>query len=165
MARKGSNAVDIDENNLVTECLDHPRATLDAHEDEADAKHELAKANERLAVTEADLQLSVRETPEKFNLPKDMKEAGIKAAVMLHKDYRTAVQEVNDAQHRVHLCTAMVKGLEDKRRMIERIIELKQIDYWSEPRPRGTESRAAVANGTKEVVRTGVKRPRERDDG
>lgn len=163
MADKGRNIVDINPDRLDEECITHARRTLDACEDEADAKHELAKAKSRLDVIEAQLQIDIRKDPEKFNLPKDLKEAGIKAAVFLHKDYRTASKDVDDSQHQVHLTTAKVSALTEKRRMIERLVELRQIDYYSEPRPRGKASREYVEEGTKKQTREGI-RPRKRDD-
>ena len=149
--RQFSDLLKIDERDLLKEVRRQPGLTLEAGMMEADAQYELAQAKLAFEVTEAKVQLEVRRAPAAFGLD-DPKEASFKAAIMLDKRVQEAQKRVDEAKHYLGLVQAYVTGQTDRRRMIERHVDLMQIEYYSdrEPRPRSQAGRKALSDGVRE---------------
>lgn len=149
---------EIDEGRLDFEWLRQPRLTRRAGEREADARHAVAQAKARLDVCEAQLRRAVRRNPGDHALKDKPTEGAIGEVVILHPDYQRALAEYNDAKLELDLCSADASAMMDRRRALERLVELLNIDYFSEPRARGEHSRAAMNNAAKTAAREPVKR-------
>lgn len=147
----------IDEGALDQECLKHPRRVLRWVLLEADARHEVTLAKARLTLTEARVKRAIRADPAAFGLAKPTKDMVDDAAVTTD-EYQTALAEYNAAEAHADQVKGVVTSLHEKRRAIERMIELRQIEYYAEPRPK-------VPNGAMhEGVKRAARGPLDRKD-
>ena len=138
MSDKLPSPFQIDENNLHTELVRIPQLTRDAGVREADARHELDKAKARLEVTRARILLVVRKDPEEFDLRPKPNEAEVEAAVALHPDVKRATDEFNDARRNAGYAEADTSAFLAMRKSVERLVELLQLNYYSEREPHAT---------------------------
>lgn len=152
----------IDPNNLAEECAAQPGMTRAAGVREADARHARDQAKSRLDVVEAEIAHEVRKDPEKFGIEGSPTIPEVKSAVVRDRRYQTAVAELNGAERELQLAGADVRAHTDRRKMIERLVELLQLDYFSEREPRVSDPavRDAATRTRRKAVRVGM----DRDD-
>jgi hypothetical protein len=136
----------LDEASLDQECLRHPRRMLRWVLLEADAKQEVSLAKARLDLAEARVKRAARLDPARFGLKDKPTVGDLAEAVTLSPEYQEAQTELQAAEHHADQVKGVVTALTEKRRAIERLVELKQIDYYSEPRPKvGAEAMNSAA--------------------
>jgi len=149
----------IDEGNLHGEWLKQPSLTRKAGVRVADAKHAVSQAKAAHAVALAEAARRIRRDPEKYGLKSKPAEDAIKSAAILDPDARAALDAVHDAEHALDVCEAESAAMSDRRRALERLVELLAIDYYAEPRAKGPVGREVVANGNKAAARGPVRTP------
>jgi hypothetical protein len=151
MADKPQNPFVIDTARLDIEWARQPKLSRDCGTDEADAQHEYNRAKTNVAVHEAKLKatharlyLSIRRDPEQFDLREKPTVDEVEAAVLIHTDYMTALQnvfeamaEMNDRQRELDIAKAYTVAItHDRRKMLENYVQLLSMDYVCEREPR-----------------------------
>lgn len=99
----------------------------------ADARLDLDEAKDRLAVIEAELDLAIRQDPEKYGISK-LTEKAIEHAVVLSSRYQKAKEETNQAKHLTDVLNAKVTGLDHKKKALEFLVQLENREFYSEPK-------------------------------
>lgn len=158
LLEKAKAVMVLDEAALDQEWLKQPRLTLRWALAEADARNEVNQKKAKLDLVEARIKRAVRCDPTKFDLKEKPTEGSINEVVAVHTDYLAALEDLNDAKHAQDQLAGVVAALTDRRRALERLVELKQIDYYGEPRPKGGASREAMADGLKKTARQPLER-------
>ena len=126
----------IDPHALDRELLKQPGMTRDAGEAEADARHAHDQAKARLAVTEARLALAVRKNPSRYDLRDKPTVDEIEAAVVCTKEYQDAQREVIEAKYRLDVRAAHAMAQIDRRKAVERLVDLIALNYYAEREPK-----------------------------
>lgn len=134
---------EIDEGDLAGEWGRQPGVTYRAGEAVADAEHAVAQAKAALEVLEAELRRAVRADPARYGLDK-VTEQALADVVACSKQRKAAVAEVNRLRHAVDVLKAKLGAVQDRRRALERMVELLQINYYGEPRESRTPPGAAA---------------------
>lgn len=127
----------IDPRALDAEVVAQASRTRAAGLAEAEARLKHSEAKAQLDVCRARLWLDVRNNPTKYHLPEGRPtEALVEAAVTMARDYQVAVNNLNQAKFALDIASAEVVAELDRRKMIERFIELVALDYHSEREPK-----------------------------
>lgn len=140
----------IDEQNLGKECVRQPKLYWQAANNAADARLKVANRKAELDVLEADLQRRIRATPVKYGCDSDGKltEKAISSALVLQEEYQEAESLVTKAIHHAALCDALVQALEQKKRSLTLLVELRGQRYYADVKA-SPEGRDAVKEDTK----------------
>lgn len=151
-----SRPLEIDEGRLDWEWLRQAKLTRRAGEREAEARHDFAQAKARLDLTEAKLKRRVRDDPTVHGLKDKPTEASISEAVTVMEEYQKALADMNQAKYELDLMSADVTAMVDKRKGLERLVELLALEYYStdrEPKLRTDKARETKHEATKDAVR------------
>lgn len=146
----------IDEGALDQECLKHPRRVLRWVLLEADAKQEVALAKAKLDLVRTRVRRAARLDPAAFQLKDKPTVDDLAEAVALAPEVQEATAALNAAEGHADQVRGVVSALHEKRRAIERLVELRQIDYYAEPRPKVPGG--AMQEGVKRAARGPVGR-------
>lgn len=152
---------EIDQGRLDHEWLRQARLTRRAGIREAEAELTVNRAKANLDVTEAEVRRAVRKHPEKYGVTpgsRGLTDAMVGEAVAVSREVRVAQSELDEAKYSHAVAKAETAAMSDRRRALERLVELLSIDYFAEPRARGPASREVVSNGSKNAARGPVKR-------
>lgn len=138
----------IDPNRLDREWLSQAQLTRRTGYSEADARHLYNQAKATLDVVEARLKLAVGRNPSEYNLKDKPTVAEIAAAVVVQKQYQDAEDAVRLAAYELDVRKADSTACLDRRKALERLVELLALDYHAErgePAPKTEAGRAAAA--------------------
>lgn len=149
---------EIDPARLDRELIRQPRLSAAAGRREAEARHAHAQAKVRLEVAEARLKeaearaaIAVRAAPATFGLRDKPTVDEVAAAACVHPmvvQARAVVEqragEAADALYEVEVAKAAVTAYLDRRKSIEGLISLMELDYWAEMEPRTSASVKSV---------------------
>lgn len=130
------NPFTIDDRRLDRECLDQAQRAREAGVREADARHAHAQAKAAFDVACARLQLAIRAAPVAYKLRDKPTKDEVDAAVILQPEYTTALLLVNETKYELDVATAETNAYVDRRKMIERRIELLSIEWHADKEPR-----------------------------
>lgn len=98
----------------------------------ADAKKEVDRISEKLAVCKANLDKKIRKKPEKFGVDK-LTENIIFSTIIIQKKYREIMAELIDAKHEKEVASGAVTAMEHKKSSIELLTKLLGMDYYAGP--------------------------------
>lgn len=143
--------IEIDEFNLEKEWVGQPALYLKYAEKAAKARLNLDEADSELELVTADLDKAIRGDPEKYGLEK-ITESGIKITVPLQDEYQEALKAVNEARYELGIVQAAVNALDHRKRALEKLVDLWQGSYFSEPKSQG-DAKEAMEEATKRTVR------------
>lgn len=132
MAEK-SEFFDLDMHRLDEEWLRQPRLYHDYAVKLADARATWERAKAAREVVQAELDRDARRSPSLFGLDK-VTEPAVEKAVLLHKRYQKANEEVIIAKHEMDVLQAAVDTLEHKKKALENMVSLHGRDYFAVPR-------------------------------
>lgn len=155
------NPFEIDPARLDFECLQQAKLSRAAGVREADVRHAHAQAKARLDVVAARLTLAVRKSPDAFGLGVKATVGEIEAVVITQPGYEKALAEMNQAKYELDIAGADTFAYIDRRKMIERLVDLLALDFHAErePKPRTAEGRENIARArTKDSVGEGITR-------
>lgn len=117
--------------SLDKEWLEHPGRVETINREWADAVLERNKAEEKMKVTFAEIDLRIRkECPPDLINPK---EAAYKNYVLTHPEYRKAVKDYLDAEHQVNVLQAGCKAFSSRGDALKAMTQLLLSDRYSEP--------------------------------
>jgi len=122
----------IDENCLEIECLDQAALMVRYTTKLAEAKKERDQSKEMLDVMYADLDLKIREDPEKFNLSK-ITEGAVRSAILMNTDYQKAQNKLDWTNYEVNVLQGVVSAIDQRKSMIEGLIRLHGQQYFAGP--------------------------------
>ena len=124
---------DLDKNRLDEEWTQQPRLYAQYATKLADARAEHERAKASRDVVEAELDRDIRLNPEKYDLTK-VTEGSIQSTITLQKAHRKVVGDVIEASHTVDTLDAYVRALDHRKKALEKLVDLRLADYFSEPR-------------------------------
>lgn len=134
-----------DQYNLDKEWVLQPKIYHRYKEKLVDARQDWERSKARRDLIVAELSLSIRKDPEKYNLLK-ITEDSVEKTVTVQKEFQQAVDKVIECRHKVDTLEAAVDSLEHRKKALENLVQLWLADYFSEPRnPKGS-SREEVDN-------------------
>jgi len=146
-----SDCLKIDELELDKACLEQPQLYFKWSAKLADAKLLTEEARNNFEVVKAESAREIRNNPAKFNLEK-VTEGSVAEAVTNHPDVKRAQGELFDARHHQDVIAAMVIAIEQRKSMIQALVNLHGQNYFADPRIT-REGREAVEDVTKDRVR------------
>lgn len=126
---------EIDPNRLDEEWLWHPKLYHEHAIKLADARKEYEQKKAELEVLTAEIDREIRLTPSGFGLEK-ITETVVANTVIIQPSYRKLQKEVIEAKHNVAIAEAAVSTMEHKKKALENIVQLRGMDYFSEPKLR-----------------------------
>lgn len=97
-----------------------------------DAKKDLDDADAEMDRMKSVLELKCRRSPEKYGIT-SVTEAAVKATAITHPRYLAAVQSHHAARARSAELDAMVKAMDQRKRMIEVLVDLHGQEYFAGP--------------------------------
>lgn len=160
---KSTPMFELDLDQLDTHLLEQSQMYAEFADALADAELDLDEAEADLIVVKAEVEREIRAKPKRFGISKDNpREQDIKVRVPLHISYQQGVKKVNKRKHRVNILKGRVRAMEHRKSSLERLVILRTMDYFSEPRV-GKEARRIAADHIKDKVRRSIK-PKEEDD-
>lgn len=139
-----TNPFVIDHANLDKEWIRQATLSRAAGRREADAKHEHAQAKAALDVVCARLRIDIRERPELYGFKGKPTVDQVESALVLRPEYADAVREVNLAKRDADYANADTIAFIDRRKGLERLVELLALDYYAEKEPQ------ALSRGARE---------------
>lgn len=161
MAKKerDSSFLQIDENQLDVEWLGQPELYYEWATKLADAIYDLDEAKAELELVQAEVENSIRSQPDKYGMEK-ITEKAVAAAVPMQQEYQDQSSAFNKAKHRVALYKATVDSLDQRKRALEKLVDLRLANYFSEPRAKTDAAKEEMDNVKKKSIRRG-RRERE----
>ena len=153
----------IDKHALDREWEEQPTRFHAAAVELADAREELEYAKAKLDIVHAEVYASLLRAPEEYGLTKTT-EASLKQAIVCQPEYKAAHDDMVQAKHAADVLDAAVKALEQRKRALEKLVDLHLSDYYSAPR--STARREVVADKSsamrKQRIANQTKERRER---
>lgn len=160
---------DIDKNRLDDEWLNQPKRYFqwavqleDARADVDEAKRAFDVAKAEFDEVKAEVELTIRNKPDKFNLPK-VTDKSIAAVLIMQPEYKEAQKElfktqkaIDIAKHRAGVLQAAVTALDQRKKALEKLVDLHGQKYFATPRA-SENSREAMEEVEKQSVRAKAK--------
>lgn len=163
MTNERSNIADelsIDEYNLDKEWLAQAGRVFRYGVKLADAERDLDEVKSEFDVRKAEIYREVAADPSSFGLEKTT-EAAINSVVIRDSRYLKSQRELFDAKHDAKIYEAAVKAFIDRKKALEKLVDLQMANYHGEPHA-SAESREHVEHVEKAAIRRGgVKRKRK----
>lgn len=159
MAKEDFDFFEIDPNRLDEEWLRHPGLYHKHAIILANAREEYERKKADLEIIIAEIDRKIRLAPSDFGLEK-ITEAVVSNTVIIQPAYRTLQKEIIEAKHVVAVSEAAVSTMEHKKKALENIVQLRGMDYFSEPKARGP-SRQEMEEVRKRRIRSSGKERRE----
>jgi hypothetical protein len=126
-------------NELEVEWTEQPKLYFKWARKLAVARQTFDEKKAALELAVADLDASIRANPDKYELGEKVTEASIKNAILAQEEYTDAVAAVNDARY-------------------EKCVDLLAMEYFSVPRAKGENGRAAKRKLEQGSARGGYRR-------
>lgn len=124
---------ELDPNRLHEEWVAQPKLYHKYADRLADARNKYEQDKANLELIEAELSLEIRKDPLLFGLEKATEDA-IKKAVLVQKKYREALVWTMKRKHVVDTMSAIVQALDHRKKALEKLVDLRLADYFSEPK-------------------------------
>jgi len=144
--------LEIDEDDLGGEWVKQPKLYFKYAYKLNIARSALDEAKAHLELTTAECDSEIRENPTDYDIPKATDNA-VKNKIPQHPKYKEAIERFNKAKRKIAFLDAAVSSLEHKKRALEKLVDLKTTEYYSEPKAR-KESREAVDDMSTRVIRS-----------
>ncbi len=151
----------IDLNRLEEECANQPKLFFKWASQLSDARQLVDEAKNEMEVTKADLNLAIRANPSKFGIEKST-EKSIDAAVLSHSQYEGAFNKHLQAKHKLDIVQAMVTAFDQRKRMLEKEVDLHGQKYFAKPYV-PSETQESIDDLNKASARRKTKKKRRRD--
>jgi len=152
--------VSIDRYRLDEEWMGQPGFYHEFAEKLADARQALDEAKNQQEVVRAETLLAMAKEPKKFGLLKTTDET-LKNAVTANKRYQEAVAIVIQAKHVVAIFEAAVSALDQRKKALEKLVDLHVTDYHSQPKSRKGDASTYVEDGRRQSFQRRTSRRRE----
>jgi len=140
----------IDKNSLDFECIDQPKRFLKWSKKMAEAIREKDESKRAMIVTRAMRNSDIRSRPGEYGVEK-VTEGSIAAALENQEDVQTAEQLIIDNQYAVNIYTGAKEAFEQRKSMLEKLVNLYISGYYSRPKTEGDGMAQIVDTGTEEI--------------
>ena len=144
----------IDKDNLDVECMDQARRFMKWSVQYAEAIRFRDEEKRKATIVKSNINLDVRSRPEEYGLTKPT-EGSINAIVDSSEEVNKADLAVMDAVYAVNIYSAAKEALDQRRAMLERLVNLYISGYYSQPRL-GTEEVGKMAEAASEEHRAHI---------
>ena len=122
----------IDDHELVAEWQRQPQLMQTWTAYHADAILAMDAAKATMEVTKATQSREIRQEPMEFDLTKTSDPA-VAACVLEQPIVKMKIKAYHEAKHRVAILAGAVASIEDRRRALQKIVDLHGQDYYREP--------------------------------
>lgn len=122
--------LEIDKFALDAECLDQARRFMVWSEQLANAMADRDHTEQKLKVTEAQVEQNIRNNPPVEKLT----EAGVKSLIILNEGVKKIHEEFIEASHKANIMLAAKQAMEQRRSMLENLVKLYLSGYWADPK-------------------------------
>lgn len=137
------NDFHINELSLDQEWLQQPILVHRYALELAERISEVEQIENELKVVRAELNTSIRNNPEDYDLPKAT-DTIVEAAIPGQPEYQVVLKRLLDAKKRRRIVDAACQALEHKKKALENMVQLNLRDYYSTPKdksPKGGRGR------------------------
>jgi hypothetical protein len=155
--------IEINKLRLDEEWLNQPQQFYNWSIAVAEAQFKFDSAKSELALTEAELDKEIRDDPERYGLVKTT-DAVVAQTIKIQAPYTASVKAVNKARYELGIATAAVSALDQRKRALEKLVDLWTREYYSDANPR-PQSEASEEFDREAVRRRGINRLRRRTEG
>jgi len=124
--------VSIDANELDRAWVDQPLHFLRASTALADARKEMDEAKNGWDLLQAELSKAIRQDPVEYGIEK-ITEAQVASTTIMQSEYAQAQRDFLNAKHKVDIYGALVGALDQKKRALEKLVDLHGQQYFSRP--------------------------------
>lgn len=142
--------LDIDEYQLDEEWIDQPKQYHHWAVELADAQLVLDTAKTDLELVKAELDGGVR--ADFLDAGKKVTEKVVENTIIQQVEYERSTKELNKARHDFNITKAAVDALDQRKKALEKLVDLQGRDYFSEPTS-SVESRENVEAMEKRRIR------------
>lgn len=122
----------IDPDSLDVEWLEQPRLMIRYSQVLAEAKRTYEEAKQRLDVIKADMDKSVRKSPENYGLEK-VTETAIQSAISASGPVQQAQANVVDAAYDMNMAQGAVIAIQGRKDALENLVRLHGQQYFAGP--------------------------------
>lgn len=157
--------LDIDLLNLEVECQHQPKRFKKWSDILADAKRDHSQADADLDLVKAELDLEIRDDPNRYGLGKvtaSAMAAAIKTRLPTMKRYKRALRRLINAKHRVDVLEGTVKALDDRKKQLGHLVQLHGQQYFAAPLVKDERARAELDRHRKKRIRSAGQEKRHR---
>jgi hypothetical protein len=133
MKTKQKSVLFIDKFKLDEECAEQPDAYVEFAVAAAQAEYDADTYKHRLEVAKAEAELEIRREPKKFGII-GVKEASVKAAVVLHPRVQKATRLLNVKKRDAKVIRDRVVASGQRKGLIEKLCDMDARQYFSKPR-------------------------------
>ena len=123
----------IDPTALDVEWLEQPELMRKYAQHVAEMEKLRDEAKERLEVGKAQIEMAIRNEPEKFGLKK-VTESSIQSTILLQDEYKRLVQDYNDAKYEYGVAVAAVRAIDQRKTALENLVKLLTTSYFAGPK-------------------------------
>jgi hypothetical protein len=143
--------IEINKMRLDEEWLNQPQQFYTWSKRVADAQLKFDEAKSDLSLTEAELDKEIRDAPQNYGCVKTT-DAVVAQTIKLQKPFIAAQKALNRARYELGIAAAAVAGLDQRKRALEKLVDLWTREYYSDPNPR------PQSEGSEEFDREAVRR-------
>jgi hypothetical protein len=123
----------IDDASLDLEWLDQASLFMKYAKHLAETRKVLDEAKQELDIVKSEVDKSIREHPERFNIEK-VTEGAIQSTILTHKDYQKAYQYMLDSKYEVDMASNAVQAMQIRKEALENMVKLHGQSYFAGPR-------------------------------
>jgi hypothetical protein len=147
--------IEIDETALDIEWLSQPVLFMKYSQHSAEMRRKLDETKQTLEVVKAEVDRSVREKPEKYDIAK-VTEGSVNSAILVSYKYKIAYKEYLDAKYESDMAQAAVVAFDQRKTALENMVRLHGQQYFAGPKvprdlPTLRAQRKAEEESTKKV--------------
>jgi len=122
----------IDESALDVELVEQPTLMARYSRLLAEARRDKDLSKEALELIKAEIDLDIRDHPDKYNLVK-VTENAIGNCILMEDDYKKAQKAYHDANYEVNVLQGVVSALEHRKSALENMVKLYGQNYFAGP--------------------------------
>lgn len=127
------NDLEIDIYRLEDEWSNQPLLVQEYSEKLAKARKELEELENHLELVKAKVGKAVRTDPESYGIDRITVDA-VNSEITMSKEYQSTLSEIVDKRYQVDLLKGMISALDNRKKALEKQVELFLTGYFSNPR-------------------------------
>lgn len=147
--------LEIDKYALDSECVNQPVRFMEWSKRWAEAIAERDRAEQKLKVIEAQVEQRIRMDGQSRS--EKLTESAVKSLVMVDPEVQAAREEAIDSSYRANVLLAARQAMEQRKSMIEKLVNLFLSGYWADPKISNSDQQSLTQIGT-EVQKDTLKR-------
>jgi len=144
---------EIDMTQLAEAWVGFPRQFYVFAKRYAESKDRVDRAEAKLKLIEAELDMDIRKSPTRYNLHDKITEKIVNSIVIHHQEFQKALRKVQINTHTMRLLQAIVQTMETKKKAMECLVDLHGQNYFSVPKAKSKAAKNVTDQWEKEEVR------------